>query len=133
MSWSSCCQSGLGSISATFRDLSRAAAKSAAARMREAGLLPVRVDWVRRATECERCPLRVIRCGVSYCGKPFLNQISRQPEVDGCGCPTRVKAKAPDEHCPLNSQNRAAAPTGKTCDCKWCDLIVEGRAAIDRQ
>lgn len=122
MSWSSCCQSGFGSIRTTFRDLSRAAVKSAASKMRSAGLLPVRVDWARRATVCERCPLRVIRCGVSYCGKPFLHQVSRRPDSDGCGCPTREKARSPEEHCPLNPQNRAAVTSPRACDCKWCSL-----------
>ena len=108
----------------TLRDLSRAVVQSMAGKMREAGLLPVQVDWASRATVCERCPLRVIRCGVSYCGKPFLNQVSRQPDIDGCGCPTRVKAKSPSEHCPLNSHHRAATSTGKTCDCKWCSVAL---------
>ena len=111
-----CC----GSIGSSFRALSRAAAKSAAAKLRLAGMLPVRVDWARRAEICERCPLRVVRKGISYCGNPFLQQLDRDPSIEGCGCPTRDKAKSPSEHCPLTRQNRAARQAPEPCDCKWC-------------
>jgi hypothetical protein len=105
---------------ATFATLSRAAAKSAAGRLRRLGLLPEAVDWARRATVCETCHLRTIRNGVSYCGPPLLHQITRDTAQDGCGCPTRAKAKAPQEHCPLNRRNGAATRSGAACDCKWC-------------
>ena len=100
--------------------LSGAAAKSAASRLRGLGLLPEAVDWARRASLCETCHLRTVRGGVSYCGRPLLRQISRDPAVDGCGCPTRAKAKSPDEHCPLDRGNRPAVQEGARCTCKWC-------------
>ena len=111
-----CC----GGLGTSFRALSRAAAKSAAAKLRGAGLLPLRVDWAGRAQICERCPLRVIRKGISYCGNPFLDQIDRDPTTEGCGCPTRDKAKSPSEHCPLTTHNRPAHTTAGQCNCKWC-------------
>jgi hypothetical protein len=111
--FSSCCN--------TFAQISRAAAKAAAAKLRSAGLLRESVNWASRATVCERCPLRVIKCGVSYCGKPFLQQVERDPVVDGCGCPTRAKARDPREHCPLNTTHQARREHG-ACDCKWCAL-----------
>jgi hypothetical protein len=109
-----CCRSG------TFAALSRAAAKSAASRLRRLGVLPEAVKWSHRAAVCEACPLRTIHAGVSYCGRPLLRQIDRDPAQDGCGCPTRAKAKAPDEHCPIDSANRPAARTNGPCTCKWC-------------
>jgi len=36
---------------------------------------------------CEKCPLCVVRCGVSYCGTPLLLQIDRDPIVDGLRLP----------------------------------------------
>ena|SRR5947209_7717592 len=112
MGFFGCCRSN-----SPFKALSRAAAKSAAAKLRRGGMLPVRLDWAKRAEICERCPLRVVSRGVSYCGKPFLRQVTREP-TDGCGCPTRDKAKAPGEHCPLNRSHAAADHS--VCDCKWC-------------
>lgn len=109
-----CCSGGGG-----FAALSRAAAKSAASRLRQFGILPESVDWARRAAVCETCHLRTIRAGVSYCGQPLLQQISRDPQ-DGCGCPTRAKAKSPDEHCPLDRSNQPAVQSGDRCTCKWC-------------
>jgi hypothetical protein len=109
-----CCRSG------AFAALSRAAAKSAASRLRRLGVLPEAVNWSQRAAVCEACPLRTIHGGVSYCGRPLLRQIDRDVAVNGCGCPTRAKAKAPDEHCPLDPCNRAAGRTGGACTCKWC-------------
>jgi hypothetical protein len=99
--------------------LSRAAAKSAAGRLRQLGILPESVDWAQRAAVCETCHLRTIRAGVSYCGRPLLQQISRDPAQDGCGCPTRAKAKSPDEHCPLDRANQPAVQSD-LCTCKWC-------------
>ena len=110
----SCCRSG------AFAALSRAAAKSAAGRLRRMGLLPQAVDWARRAAVCEGCPLRTIHRGESYCGRPFLQQVERDPAEDGCGCPTRAKAKSPGEHCPLDATNRRATRDADRCTCKWC-------------
>ena len=89
--------------------------------MRLMGLLPTRVNWAERASLCERCPLRRVHRGVSYCGQPFLENVNRDPVTDGCGCPTRAKAKDPAEHCPLTARYTAAAitPDGR-CNCKWC-------------
>jgi hypothetical protein len=103
--------------------LSRAAAKSAASRLRRLGLLPQAANWAARAALCERCPLRVIRGGRSYCGEPFLSRIAREP-TDGCGCPTHAKAKDAAEHCPLDAGHRPAASDGDRCSCKWCALAA---------
>ncbi len=108
------------SVCNPFRALSRAAAKSAASRLRNLGLKPIAENWAARATVCERCPLRVIHKGVSYCGKPFLKQIERDIAMEGCGCPTREKAQAPEEHCPVDPRHRPALRTGTHCTCKWC-------------
>ena len=105
-----------------FAALTRAATKSGASRLRQLGLLPVRVDWVARATVCERCPMRVVKCGVSYCGTPFLGMPVRDPLVDGCGCPTRAKAQDPEEHCPIDSRHRAPTDVTGECTCKWCSV-----------
>src|SRR5258708_38824896 len=112
---------GVFACCGTFKVLSRAAAKSAASKLRRAGLLPVRVDWSQRAETCERCPLRVVRKGVSFCGRPFFEQVDRDNATDGCGCPTHEKAKDPGEHCPLNTRHQPAV-SGSNCDCKWCGL-----------
>lgn len=106
----------------SFRALSKAAAKSAGARMRSMGLLPTRVNWVARASLCETCPLRRLHRGTSYCGQPFLDKIDRDPTIDGCGCPTRAKAQDPAEHCPVTSRFGAAHTTSGSCDCRWCAL-----------
>jgi hypothetical protein len=110
-----------------FAALSRAAAKSASARLRQLGVLRDRVDWPTRAAACERCPMRVISAGTSYCGTPFLRNVNRDPAVDGCGCPTIAKAKDPREHCPMTAghqpaRQQPARPTSSVarCDCKWC-------------
>lgn len=109
-----------GTCCSGFKTLSRAAAKYTAAVVRRAGGLAVHPDWVARATACERCPVRVLVGRVSYCGRPYQSQPERDPE-EGCGCPTRDKARDPDEHCPLNAAHRPASrPDGAACDCKWC-------------
>jgi hypothetical protein len=108
------CRSGV------FATLSRAAAKSAAARLRRVQFLAVEPDWARRAAICERCPLRVVQRGVSYCGRPFTQQIVRESTLECCGCPTKDKAKSPDEHCPLTINHRPAVQLDGHCDCKWC-------------
>ena len=95
-------------------------AKAAAARLRGLGMLNVATDWERKAAVCERCPLRVVKCGVSYCGNPYLQQIDRDPAIDGCGCPCREKAKTPGEHCPIDRTYRPAA-LKEPCTCRWCD------------
>ena len=112
----SCCRSG------TFAALSRAAAKCAAGRLRRMGLLPQAIDWAGRAAVCEACPLRTIHRGESYCGRPFLRQLDRDPAEEGCGCPTRAKAKSPGEHCPLDPAHRPATRDGSRCTCKWCAI-----------
>ena len=104
--------------------LSRAAAKSAASRLRRLGLLGESADWARRAAVCEGCPLRTIHAGVTYCGRPLLRQVVREPAVDGCGCPTHAKAKSPDEHCPLDRANRPAVHRRGRCTCKWCAEVI---------
>jgi hypothetical protein len=95
-------------------------AKAAGARLRALGTMPAAADWTTRAAVCERCPLRVVRGGVSYCGTPFLHKIDRDPAVDGCGCPTRDKAKSPQEHCPLDLRRQPAQRVAGSCTCKWC-------------
>jgi len=120
--WMACpfCRSGV------FATLSRAAAKSAASQLRRIQFLPVEPSWSRRAAICERCPMRVVHRGISYCGRPFTHQIARESSVDGCGCPTKDKAKSADEHCPLALNHRPATKMGGHCNCKWC--IAAGRS-----
>jgi hypothetical protein len=113
-----CCGSG-----STFARLSRAAAKAASARLRRLGVLPIRADWAARAAICERCPLRVVFRGTTYCGRPFVHRVHREPVADGCGCPTLAKAKDPAEHCPLDASHRGAViDPSSGCTCKWCSL-----------
>jgi hypothetical protein len=114
MGFTSCCD--------TLKLLSRAAAKSAAARFRNIGIGSTALDWPARAEMCERCPLRRIHRGVSYCGSPFLRHVHREPHLDGCGCPTQAKAKSPQEHCPLDAHHEPAQIISGRCNCKWCTL-----------
>jgi len=107
----------------TFADLSRAAAKAAKATLRQRGWLPSASNWAARAEICERCPMRIVKCGVSYCGKPFLQQIERDQVLDGCGCPTHKKAKDPSEHCPIIRLGVAASRSEIGCNCKWCTSL----------
>jgi hypothetical protein len=109
----------------TFATLSRAAARAARSRLRDVGWGRAAPDWPRRAQECERCPLRVIRAGTSYCGRPFTEMIARDPSVDGCGCPIRAKAQDPGEHCPLDHANHPAAVINRRCTCKWCTFVIQ--------
>jgi hypothetical protein len=102
--------------SGSFRSITLAMAKAASAKLRKVGVGKVATDWATRAAICERCPMRVVHRGVSYCGTPFLQQIDRDPALDGCGCPTRDKARAPEEHCPLTTRGSDA----NQCRCKWC-------------
>jgi len=113
----SCCRNN-------FAALSRAAAKALSARFRQMGLSRAAPDWARRAAECERCPMRVVRAGTSFCGRPFLENIDRDPAIHGCGCPTHAKARDPREHCPLDARNRPAARIGGNCSCRWCALTA---------
>ncbi len=106
----------------SFRSISRAMAKGASARLRRLGITPTAVAWTSRAAACETCSMRVLRRGVSYCGTPFLQLIDRDPAVDGCGCPTRDKAKSADEHCPVDRHFRPAVMAGEKCSCRWCAL-----------
>jgi hypothetical protein len=103
--------------------LRQALGKFAMARLRRVGVGTVHPNWEERAAVCERCPMRVIRCGVSYCGKPFAQQIDRDPVMDGCGCPCREKAQSPSEHCPIDSHHQAAE-RGEICTCKWCQAAL---------
>lgn len=100
--------------------LTRAGLKAAASKLRSAGLAAEHADWPARAAVCERCPLLVRQCGTSYCGKPFLRLPVRDPALDGCGCPTRAKAKDPAEHCPITPRHLPAVPGPSGCGCKWC-------------
>jgi len=111
----------IGTCCSGFATLSRAAARYAKAVVRRAGAAPVHPDWSTRAAICERCHLRVLVGSVSYCGQPLYKKRHRDETEEGCGCPTREKAKAPDEHCPLTaSHNAARRDEGSRCDCKWC-------------
>jgi hypothetical protein len=112
-------------ISAQLFYFFRAAAKATAAKIRSAGLVREHARWTERAAVCERCPLRVIQCNRSYCGKPFLQLPARDLTVDGCGCPCREKAKDPSEHCPLTSDHQASRQAGGRCNCKWCKALGE--------
>jgi hypothetical protein len=106
-----------------FATLSRAAAKAASAKLRRLAVLPRKQDWSVRAAVCERCHMRVVHRGVSYCGQPLLRQIDRDPAVDGCGCPTREKAKDPAEHCPIDLKNLRTTQNNTACTCKWCAAL----------
>jgi hypothetical protein len=94
--------------------------KFATARLRQVGAARIHPEWEDRAEVCERCSLRVVSCGVSFCGNPFLKQLDRDPAVDGCGCPCRDKAKSPGEHCPVDAHYQATEQAGGECNCKWC-------------
>ena len=111
------CSGGFGSPA--FAVLSRAAAKSASARLRNLGVLRVDADWRARATACAGCPLRTVVRGVPHCGRPLLRQVTRSA-ADGCGCPIEDKARRPGEHCPLSTNGTPRRAAGGACDCKWC-------------
>jgi hypothetical protein len=110
-----------GCASNSFRSISKAMAKAASARFRQMGLTTTAPQWTSRATTCETCPMRVVHRGVSYCGTPFLKQINRDPVTEGCGCPTRDKAKSPDEHCPIDRHFNLPVVRAGECNCRWCD------------
>lgn len=109
----------LGLCCNRFAALSRAAARAGMARLQRLGLARVHPEWARRASICETCPLRVIHRGASYCGTPFLSRIDRDA-ADGCGCPCIPKAKAREEHCPLDRELHPARQSGGRCSCRWC-------------
>ena len=100
--------------------LARAAGKAATSKLRLVGAVAEAEDWPVKAAVCERCPLRVVQCNVSYCGRPLLKQVVRDPVQHGCGCPTRAKAKDPSEHCPITARHEASTGDAN-CQCKWCD------------
>jgi hypothetical protein len=103
--------------------LTRAAARFAGAVARRAGVGAVHPRWMERATVCERCPMRVAVGRVSYCGQPLHRKPERDEAQEGCGCPTREKAKDPGEHCPITVRHRAARQHALGCDCKWCGIV----------
>lgn len=108
------------SVNGVTRYLLEALGKFATARLRQVGAMQVYPDWEERAEVCERCALRVVSCGVSFCGNPFLKQLERDPAVDGCGCPCHDKAKSAGEHCPIDVHYQAAGRSHGDCSCKWC-------------
>src|SRR5688572_25449731 len=104
----------------TWKRMGLAAAKATKAKLRGLGALSVDPEWSRRAAICETCPMRIVRRGISYCGRPLLEQPVRDLAIDGCGCPTIAKAKSPEEHCPLTVRNELVDLEAATCKCKWC-------------
>ena len=109
--------------------LTHAGLKAAKAKLRTLGAAAEYADWPARAAVCERCPLLVRQCDVSYCGKPFLRMPVRDEAVDGCGCPTHAKAKDPAEHCPITPRHlpRRARP-GRLPVQMVCDRPGAGRS-----
>jgi hypothetical protein len=108
--------SGIGRSDKGLRVWSKAAAKYARARLRDARLLQVAPHAAVRLEVCRTCPLRVTHRGTDYCGRPMWQRGVRDPLAQpGCGCPIRNKAEDPDEHCPLTSTS-----TNHACACRWC-------------
>jgi hypothetical protein len=107
--------------------------KFATARLRQVGAAQVYPQWEDRAEVCERCALRVVSCGMSFCGNPFLKQLDRDPAIDGCGCPCRDKAKSPGEHCPVDAHYQAAEHVEGECNCKWCKGNQKSETRIPNQ
>ena len=102
-----------------FVRLSLAGVKRARSTFRGAGAH--HDGWADRAAVCGGCPLSVIVCGKSYCGKPLLRQLDRDEPTQGCGCPIRLKAQDPAEHCPRTARFAASSRSdAATCDCVWC-------------
>jgi hypothetical protein len=114
----------LATAAGVTRYFLEAVGKFATARLRRVGALPIYPHWEVRAEVCERCPLRVMRCGVSYCGSPLLRQIDRDPAIDGCGCPCHDKAKSAEEHCPIDRHHQPAVSDDGGCNCKWCEREI---------
>ncbi|HQY89681.1 MAG TPA: hypothetical protein PK402_13595 [Tepidisphaeraceae bacterium] len=95
--------------------------KKASSVFRSVGVGANHPQWEARAEICQRCPLLHVKCGKTYCGRPFLQQIEREEATEGCGCPVNAKAKDPTEHCPRNAQWEASSKTqAGSCDCVWC-------------
>ena len=113
----SCLRHGLSPV---FKSLSRAAAKSAKAKLRATGLMRVHPDVETREAVCRRCPMRQVYGGVSYCGSPLLRKVQRDPVMEGCGCPIADKAADPSEHCPITITFDRPHRAGEACDCRWC-------------
>jgi len=111
-------------LSPVFARLSRAMAKSLAAKVRSMGALRLAPDWATRAQTCERCPLRHIVRGKSYCGSPLLQKLHRDETIDGCGCPTIAKAKDPSEHCPIDARYNLSHQEAGRCTCRWCQATT---------
>ncbi|MGF1632391.1 MAG: hypothetical protein ACFCVE_00950 [Phycisphaerae bacterium] len=113
----------------TLKRLSRAAAKYASARLRDAGAVRTSPLVSLRLSVCQGCELRKVYGGQAYCGKPLLRALDRRPE-EGCGCPLADKAADPSEHCPLPVRQAGEAAGGQSagqvggepgvCDCRWC-------------
>ena len=107
---------------------SRAAAKYASARLRDAGLAETDPRAQERLRVCATCPLRVEHGGVAHCGRPMhLRPFADPHALPGCGCPLSDKARDPSEHCPLDDAEAAAG-----CRCRWCtassrraDVLIE--------
>ncbi len=121
-----------GALSPVFKSLSRAAAKSAKAKLRGRGFFRTAPDAEARIAICQRCPMRQVYAGVAYCGPPLLRKVRRNPTLEGCGCPIADKAADPTEHCPITFQ--FDAPTGTAagaCDCRWCSAARADRQAAE--
>ncbi|MFT3789064.1 MAG: hypothetical protein QM770_23300 [Tepidisphaeraceae bacterium] len=101
-----------------------AGVKRAESLFRSIGVGHEHPQWQARAEICSRCPLVVVKCGKSYCGRPFLNQVERDEPTEGCGCPVLAKAKDPREHCPRDLHFDASSKT-EDCDCMWCTTLRE--------
>ena len=100
--------------------LAKAVTKAVTASFRRWGAVSTAPNWPIRAAMCETCHLRVIRCGVSYCGRPYTEHPFRDESTEGCGCPCVDKAKDPGEHCPLDYHALPAHRDDGRCTCKWC-------------
>ena len=105
---------------------SRAAAKYAAARARDAGAVAVHPEWRERREACRSCPLHVLDlAGVGHCGVPMTRRPLADPLAEpGCGCPVADKARDPAETCHLHVDGDDA-----TCDCPWCRAAGRSVAA----
>ena len=110
-----------------FVTLSFAGVKRARSVLRQVGATREFAGWGDRAAICAACPLSVAQCGKLYCGKPLLRQLDRDEPTQGCGCPVRLKAQDPAEHCPRTARYAASSKgDASACDCVWC---VAARAA----
>lgn len=109
------------SASRALVQIAFAGVKRAKAVFRSTGATPMAANWSDRAALCASCPLSMTQCGKLYCGKPFLRQIERIEHEQGCGCPVKLKAQDPAEHCPRTGRFEPSSKTDPaTCDCVWC-------------